>query len=651
MGIRGLTTFISNNSNILMENHELHDTDVVFDGDSLLHHLYSVTKESNECFGGDYDKFANTIYDFFKILSDCKITPYIIIDGGYEPRKMDTIKRRFKDSLQKAKLVNPNTYKNSNFHPLLMKEVFEDILIKEKIKFVRTDFEADRETASIAKILNCPVISHDSDFFIFDVPYIPLPTMKMKVKRSVRINPNTQAKTSYKYISCEIYKVINLLQYLGLEREKLPLLAAVIGNDYISGISISQLNLQMERGIQNISQERIDILISWLCKETKQSAIKKLVDSYSVSEKTLIAKQMQDAMEGYSLGDSKYIKYLVSENEIKISSISKSMNSTFNVFEKMAQHFPRLFIENYRRCLYPTRIMDILTHNKYFRFRPQIELYRSEHSHTLSIEIVSAIHRILRGPYSDNLVCLVRVGEDIAEQKLPICNLNIPSFENIQKMDVNSRKNLIWNILDMNECVDSYPNSWHLFIITLKYMINKSVISWSLVYALVFCKILLSYADPKIGFYRSVEEFDCKYRDRISHIPDLISGLSNSIKKALSDITFEDSLLSMGQAITYFEMDDRLKRNINLFDKELIHTLSQFQSVLLHVKCLNQLLNMPFSDVFLAKCYNGTFLYNFTKELMKQNDIEEFMRYGLRNSRLILHSFQLIINTLRKGEN
>jgi hypothetical protein len=35
--------------------------------------------------GGDYDKFTRKIVEFFNILKSCKIEPYIILDGGYEP--------------------------------------------------------------------------------------------------------------------------------------------------------------------------------------------------------------------------------------------------------------------------------------------------------------------------------------------------------------------------------------------------------------------------------------------------------------------------------------------------------------------------------------------------------------------------------------
>lgn len=54
MGIRGLTTFISENP-ILLKPYELHDSYVIIDGDNLLYPLYFHNKINVVC-GGDYNK-------------------------------------------------------------------------------------------------------------------------------------------------------------------------------------------------------------------------------------------------------------------------------------------------------------------------------------------------------------------------------------------------------------------------------------------------------------------------------------------------------------------------------------------------------------------------------------------------------------------
>ena len=80
--------------------------------------------------------------------------------------------------------------------------------------------EADSEIASLANALKCPVLSHDSDFFIFDVEggFIPL--------------------SSFAWQSCpsiaRIFYREKLAQYFGINSELLPLFASLVGNDYVT---------------------------------------------------------------------------------------------------------------------------------------------------------------------------------------------------------------------------------------------------------------------------------------------------------------------------------------------------------------------------------------------------------------------------------
>ncbi|XP_074034713.1 uncharacterized protein isoform X3 [Leptinotarsa decemlineata] len=484
MGIKGLTTFVRNKSEFCMERFELHDTDIVIDGDAVLCQLYlRHTFHKNACFGGDYDKFGNTIYKFFLMLSECKVTPYVILDGGYESRKMDTILERFKSRLEKVTVLNPRTQNKNTSTPLFIRETFEDIAVKLNIK------------------MDNPIDPEDIDKF----------------------------------------------------------------------------------------EDQLD--------------------------------------------------------------------STYNTYEKLTTSFPAPFIENFRKSLYPTRFLDILTQNKYYNFKPQVELDCLGHSHTPSIEIMSAVQKVLTSS-QENLVCLVRIGQNVGEQVLPVCRHDLPSFRELQKMDKDARKQIILRVINIDNSfitntLTSFPESWHLFILTLKYMINKSIISWPLVYTLIICKIVISHLDPKIGFHRTVQTFNRQYLYRIREMWGQKRTLPSTywnVKDFLNAITFEDALLVMSQVMPYFEMNNQLLRDYRSFDRALMHTTSQFQSVLLHVKCLNQLFNMPFADFLISDCFNGTFVYNLTENLTRRPDVDNFLNYCFRKSPLIMHIFELIVSSV-KGES
>ena len=94
-----------------------------------------------------------------------------------------------------------------------------NILTSHSISFSFSS-EADSEIASLANALKCPVLSHDSDFFIFDVEggFIPL--------------------SSFAWQSCpsiaRIFYREKLAQYFGINSELLPLFASLVGNDYVT---------------------------------------------------------------------------------------------------------------------------------------------------------------------------------------------------------------------------------------------------------------------------------------------------------------------------------------------------------------------------------------------------------------------------------
>ncbi|KAJ8929302.1 hypothetical protein NQ314_018009 [Rhamnusium bicolor] len=207
---------------------------------------------------------------------ECNITPYVVFDGGYETRKIATVISRMKHKIKSAEQLNSVTEGSISVFPLFLRETFQDIVLKLNIKCVKCDFEGDTETANIARTLNCPVISNDSDFFIFDVLYIPFSTFGMHVQKK----KGSYLKETYSYVSCKVYRVEKFLNsFGGMDKSNLPILAVLLGNDYVKrglfSLFFKHLKMQKCHGSQNEQQKRIKSLIIWLQNETVESAIKK----------------------------------------------------------------------------------------------------------------------------------------------------------------------------------------------------------------------------------------------------------------------------------------------------------------------------------------------------------------------------------------
>jgi hypothetical protein len=255
-----------------LEPYELKDCCIVIDGNSLASQLYNCVSSCNCAFGGDYDEYANCVKHFFSLLKGCSVSSLVIFDGGYETRKLPTVCARLKRKLSVARIVTPVTQSKLKCFPLLMNEVFRSVLSNMEIPFAQCDFEADSEIAAIAQRLGCPVLSYDSDFYVYDVMYIPFSTVILEAAQ--------YDKDVRNHISCKMYNIDKFLDFHGgLDKSLLPVMAAVLGNDYIEHevfeSFLSQIQLPKNRSISKIQRQIIG-LSKWLRKETVETAVGKV---------------------------------------------------------------------------------------------------------------------------------------------------------------------------------------------------------------------------------------------------------------------------------------------------------------------------------------------------------------------------------------
>lgn len=336
MGVRGLTTYIAQNADRYMDPFELHDCSLVIDGDSLSSNLYKWVSNCNSAFGGNYDQYYRTVCNFFEMLRQCNVVAYVLLDGGYQPKKLNTVRQRLRAKIGAIKYLNP--FDAKPMFPIMMREVFIEALEHCGVLFMRCLFEADDEVAALARRLQCPVLSYDSDFYIHNVMYIPSVTLTFRVYRrnipsssgkgrqrqrkemvqqilengdtckfklkKVEEDQASAEKVSYYYMDCALYRIKNLVRDKQLRAEMLPLFAVLLGNDYISSSLFRKFysNVSMKRtGKNNTPQgKRIIAILRWLQTETLQSAIGKIIGHVEKEKKQWLQRQMETAMDGYS---------------------------------------------------------------------------------------------------------------------------------------------------------------------------------------------------------------------------------------------------------------------------------------------------------------------------------------------------------------
>lgn len=95
---------------------------------------------------------------------------------------------------------------------------------------------------------------------------------------------------------------------------------------------------------------------------------------------------------------------------------------------------------------------------------------------------------------------------------------------------------------DYINSLDVVLDKWKLIVIALKYLMAKTNFNWSIVYAIILCKIIITDIDRKVGMIRSRKQLNLYYQARKQNkIPEEVSD--SPIKNCLMGFSSVNSLL------------------------------------------------------------------------------------------------------------
>lgn len=284
---------------------QLRNTKIIIDGNNLYHRLY-FDSNLDLCHGGDYDSFADVIHKFFVTLTLCNIQPYVLLDGGNDVRdkKLETLKERAQERIQTAYSLSCSG--GGNLLPLLIREVFKQSLTKLHVPFVQSLAEADRDIVALANQWNCPVLTIDSDFCIFDLKggYCPLNYFQWR-------NLGVDKDSKDCYIPARCFAVERLCRHFNnMNKALLPLFAVISGNDYINLPALETFFRKIrlpggggyvQRGRRHF---RIQGLLNWLsCFADPAEAIENVLSYLKKQDKEETRQLLCSAMEDYKPSD------------------------------------------------------------------------------------------------------------------------------------------------------------------------------------------------------------------------------------------------------------------------------------------------------------------------------------------------------------
>jgi len=604
MGIPGLTSFINRNSTEYFENYQLKDNLVIIDGYALTNFLYRQYENNTSAFGGDYDIIAKVYVDFINLLLGCNVTPVIVFDGAYEQRKIETIMQRMSQRI--------NSYskpiKTNECMPYFGSHIFFDILNDMDIPHVNCDFEADAEIVTLAKLLNCPVISRDSDFYVNTVSYIPLDMIAIDLK------------STEKAINCRIYRVEKLLnEFGGLNIDYLPLVAALLGNDYIrSDIFNSLLGIHFKTANCGLKLKRIT---DWLRKQRNiNSAIDNMIKNLNYNN-NYIKNQILNIIQDYKNMDSKYLSFIL--NYDRMSKYRDYLKNYSKVNEKSI--LPQLLEHNYRKGTINSDVMTILTLKKII-FQVQIEDCKELPYFKVGFKILERILGLLFENKDQMIPGIGRKTElNIGQYKIkPYVFKHYVPLADLHKTDLEYRKKIILELIG-NKSINGVPTEWELYILIIIYWaIQTNNCKSKYMHALIISAITFNIIKPI-----KTDSLSITFEDSTPKIKSIIE--ENIIKVNKTDCIKAMSVLS-----TYLQINEY--NDTRLYNK-IIHPFAQFQSCVNFFMILNSLLNFPYAQCRIEKFYKGSFLYNLCIK-MKNCDPEVFISQQLFDDNL--HSLKTV---------
>ena len=468
MGIRKLETFMKQSDYSVWEHDVVVKGTLVLDGNAVLFNIY---KEVNIswCQGGQYGEFRTATLNFIdRLMAGNKITPIFVFDGIHNPQKLPTklyrhIKNfiRIRDSLDAMTQGGDPT--DDIILSVLSKEVFCDALNEREISFFYADGEADPVIAALAEANGCPVVSNDSDFYIFNITngYIPLDRLKFNSDSSV---------------IADVYYQERFCSAIGLKALELCFAIPVcMGTDSIKRVEIHGGENSIESSLKSlITFDSVEDLLGNI---TDQDQRERFEQAYTAAKKFYQVEPV--GLE--SLKDKTALRYS-DDTEI-----------------------PPWLLKKYRKGYFASSLMEALVrHTSLLRVVPDDP--HKETALRCSRFIRQAIYGILERPADE--LCSIAVIEleresgqkERKEKQTEICKTRVdrvytvedvllPDIWSIDResLNVEKRKSVLCKILGCSvDLVESVEKKWQLVVAASSFWAKRANPSENQIKALVF---------------------------------------------------------------------------------------------------------------------------------------------------------------------
>jgi len=663
MGIRGLTTFVDTHPELLTD-FQLHDTRIIVDGNNLYHFLYYYFQVPCE-YGGEYNQFAASCETFLAALHSCGVTPYVVFDGAYavDGNKFQTSLARARERVHMSNIMAHG--RRAKILPILTHSCFVHVLRKLGVQYVTCDYEADRQIAALARHWNCPVLTNDSDFFIYNIPagVVLLDYLNLRSKVHRR-HLKQHSEMIFRYLEAQIFYCQKFMKYLHVESHfHVVLFATLLGNDVVDGRNFenffSHVKLPRVRGRSKSSHRecRMAGLITWLQSVTSVTeAVSFILTKLPQNRQRGVQSLIELSLECYSDPSSDLHEYFDRE----------SVKCVGRIVDEYV--LPDWFQIGVCRGTIPTAVLNILASRRLLLLS-QIELSSEVSSYRCSQKLRQVAYGIalsVKNPTSDcgirHAACVNEFDRECKTLKMcpiePILQLNgtpIPCLAEIDQIDLRQRFLLLLGALDTSvDCVfDLFVPDIQFLVAILRYWVHhaNAKITNLHVHALLLCFLRLGALDAYLLIApqsKTVSEaIQCSSWPVLvtKSLPSVISDLTvgkdeesdlfvyilRSLLAGLDIVTCTDKESeSVAQESDHLRHEiGKVKEKLTQFDSvphhnnalvynaAVVYAFGEFQTSFMFAACVASLLGLMVHDP--ANIFSGTILYNLMRELQNRS--------------------------------
>ncbi|WAR18553.1 ASTE1-like protein [Mya arenaria] len=663
MGVRGLFTLIDDNKDVLLDDFKLHDTRLLIDGSNLYHYLYTFYHVPGE-YGGNYDTYAEKCKSFFTALRACKVEPYVVMDGGYNPdnRKWNTVIQRKASRRERAGLICENGpgAAEEQVLPILCEETFRHVLRELQIPHVTCPYEADRELAVLANRWNCPILSNDSDFFVFKlesgvIPFghkstyyldIKLRLYNTQTKQASLLKPATlPTDQEFVFISVKKYHYESLTKRVSGSLEFLPIFATFSGNDYVDKSHLKAFYTAIckqykDKPLNLRAKARMTSIIHWsMGVQLDENAIQYVlqhVADLSSGQKSELRAAIRYSIDSYT-----------NINEFATMDVAKFFGSNTSdisildletLIDYVTKHpLPAWCSEMLRTCKIATFLQNVAVNHRVI-FDCQIEHLAEPSTYACSRYIRSVLYGLKTSfirtkpkdskVKADNLEDLKGTRKSCIEEsdrqkgdrvKVYIKpttevfygsqSLKVPSLQNVPDRTTEERLNIMYGTLGLNseltETISSDPCTTFLIGVLRFWWTNaEPKVTENHLSAAVIGLIFL-HAEVIVEVMKKNSD-----ASETVNLPGLVSSIVNAIENQGNTQVIE---FASKMAIHRNTPTDQASWGIN--ETKIIHGFSQLQTCFLSALYLNHAMMSPVDLPSPGVLFNFTFMYNVCRNL------------------------------------